>query len=58
MGISYITNEFAKDELENELLFKIPIKEKFPKRNLGIILLKFCYREVYWNNYGRNVLSL
>ncbi len=38
MGISYITKEFAKDELENELLFEIPIKEKIPKRNLGIIL--------------------
>ncbi len=41
MEISYITNEFAKDELENELLFKIPIKEKFPKRNLGITTEKF-----------------
>ena len=38
MGISYITKEFAKDELENELLFEIPIKEKIPKRSLGIVL--------------------
>lgn len=40
MGISYITKEFAKDELENELLFEIPIKEKIPKRSLGIVLPK------------------
>lgn len=40
MGISYITKEFAKDELENKLLFEIPIKEKIPKRNLGIVLPK------------------
>lgn len=40
MGISYITKEFAKDELENELLFEIPIKEKIPERSLGIVLPK------------------
>lgn len=38
MGISYITKEFAKDELENNLLFEIPIKEKIPLRSLGIVL--------------------
>lgn len=38
LGISYITKEFAKDELDNELLFEIPIKETIPKRNLGIVL--------------------
>lgn len=40
MGISYITKEFAKDELDNGILFEIPIKENIPKRNLGIILPK------------------
>lgn len=40
MGISYITKEFTKNELENELLFEIPIKEKIPKRSLGIVLPK------------------
>lgn len=40
MGISYITKEFAKDELENNILFEIPIKEKIPKRSLGIVLPK------------------
>lgn len=40
MGISYITKEFAKDELDNELLFEIPIKETIPERNLGIVLPK------------------
>lgn len=40
MGISYITKEFAREELENDLLFEIPIKEKIPDRNLGIVLQK------------------
>lgn len=40
MGISYITKEFAKDELDNNLLFEIPIKEKIPSRGLGIVLQK------------------
>lgn len=40
MGVSYITKEFAKEELENKLLFEIPIKEKIPERNLGIIIPK------------------
>lgn len=38
MGISYITKEFAKEELENKLLFEIPIKEKIPTRGLGIVV--------------------
>lgn len=40
MGVSYITKEFAKDELENKVLFEIPIKEKIPERNLGIVVPK------------------
>ena len=40
MGISYITKEFAKEELDNKALFEIPIKEKIPSRNLGIVLPK------------------
>jgi len=40
MGISYITKEFTKDELDNKLLFEIPIKEKIPERGLGIVLPK------------------
>lgn len=40
MGISYITKEFAKEELENNQLFEIPIKEKIPQRGLGIVLPK------------------
>ena len=40
MGISYITKEFAKEELDNNLLFEIPLKEKIPERNLGIITPK------------------
>lgn len=40
MGISYITKEFAKEELGNDLLFEIPLKEKIPDRGLGIVLPK------------------
>lgn len=40
MGISYITKEFAKEELDNELLFEISLKEKIPERGLGIVLPK------------------
>lgn len=40
LGISYITKEFAKEELESNLLFEIPIKEKIPERGLGIVLPK------------------
>lgn len=40
MGISYITKEFATDELENDLLFEIPIKEKIPERSLGLVVPK------------------
>ena len=40
MGISYITKEFAQEELNNNLLFEIPIKEPIPKRSLGIALPK------------------
>ena len=40
MGISYITKEFAKGELEKGELIEIPIKEKIPTRRLGIVLPK------------------
>lgn len=34
MGISYITKEFAKSELQNKELYQIPIIEKIPTRHL------------------------
>lgn len=34
MGISYITKEFTKSELESKDLYQIPIIEKIPTRNL------------------------
>ncbi len=40
LGIAYITKEFAQDELKNNQLFEIPIKETIPKRSLGIVLQK------------------
>ncbi len=40
LGIAYITKEFAQDELNNNLLFEIPIKEPIATRGLGIVLPK------------------
>ena len=40
MGIAYITKEFAKEELENNLLYEVPLKDKIPLRHLGIVLPK------------------
>lgn len=40
LGISYITKEFAKEELASKQLFEIPIKEQIPKRSIGIVLPK------------------
>lgn len=34
MGISYITKEFTKPELQSNDLYQIPIIEKIPTRNL------------------------
>lgn len=34
MGISYITKEFTKSELQSHDLFQIPIIEKIPTRHL------------------------
>jgi hypothetical protein len=34
MGISYITKEFTKSELESNDLYQIPIIEKIPDRHL------------------------
>ncbi len=40
MGISYITKEFAKEELQNKELYQIPVIEKIPGRQLGIVTVK------------------
>ena len=45
MGISYITKEFAKSELQNNELYPIPIIEKIPNRNL-----RYCYSKIYDSN--------
>lgn len=36
MGISYITKEFAKSELQNKDLYPIPIIEEIPSRQLRL----------------------
>lgn len=47
MGISYLTKEFSKSELQNKELFPIPIKEKIPTRQL-----RFDYSKIHNNNAG------
>lgn len=42
MGISYITKEFTKSELQNNDLYPIPIIEKIPTRHL-----RNCNNEVH-----------
>lgn len=36
LGIGYLTKDYIKDELKNGNLFEIKLKEKIPKRNIGI----------------------
>jgi len=40
LGIGYVTEDYIKDELNNKTLFKVPIKEKIPKRSLGYAISK------------------
>lgn len=40
LGIGYVTEDYIKDELNNQTLFKVPIKEKIPKRSLGYAISK------------------
>ena len=40
LGIGYLTREFIKDELDNNLLFEIKIKDKIPWRSIGIAYSK------------------
>ena len=35
-GIGYLTKEYIQDELKNKELFEIKLKEKIPKRSIGI----------------------
>lgn len=40
MGISYITKEFAKEDLKSKTLYEIPLTTKIPTRHLGIVTQK------------------
>ena len=40
LGIGYATKEYIKNELENQELFELNIKEKIPTRYVGIALAK------------------
>ncbi len=44
MGISYITKEFAKSELQNKELYQIPLIEKIPVRHL-----RSSNNKIYYN---------
>ena len=35
-GIGYLTKEYIQDELKNKELFEIKLKEKIPRRSIGI----------------------
>lgn len=40
LGIGYITKNYIKNNLDNKELFIVPIKEKIPSREIGILLNK------------------
>ncbi len=39
-GIGLVTKEFVKQDLENGQLYEVPLVEKLPQRNIGLITLK------------------
>ena len=40
LGIGYVTKDYIKNNLDNKELFIVPIKEKIPYREIGILLNK------------------
>lgn len=40
LGIGYVTKDYIKNNLNNKELFIVPIKEKIPSREIGILLNK------------------
>lgn len=40
LGIGYVTKNYIKNNLDNKELFIVPIKEKIPSRDIGILLNK------------------
>lgn len=40
LGIGYVTKDYIKNNLDNKELFIVPIKEKIPSREIGILLNK------------------
>ena len=40
LGIGYVTKDYIKTNLDNKELFIVPIKEKIPSREIGILLNK------------------
>lgn len=40
LGIGYVTKDYIRNNLDNKELFIVPIKEKIPSREIGILLNK------------------
>ena len=40
LGIACVTEEFSRDYLDNEILYKINLRERIPKRSVGVCSLK------------------
>ena len=40
LGAAYVIQDYVKEELERGILFKVPVIEPIPKRNLGILVKK------------------
>lgn len=51
LGIGYVTENYIKEDLKNKKLYKLKLKEKIPKRYIGIALSKnnnpnFCTKKM------------
>ena len=51
LGIGYVTENYIKDDLKSEKLYKLKLKEKIPERYIGIALSKnntpnFCTKKI------------
>lgn len=53
LGISFVTKNFIHDELDKQEVYEIKLKEKIPKRKVGVVTLK----EVPLSSAGKKFLN-
>lgn len=40
LGVTFVTKQFSVNKIDNKTVFEIPLKEKLPKRSIGLVKLK------------------